>query len=59
MGEHGSASCTQRAYFKLMLFAGLLLSETQLLVNLKAFAPAYIVPYFTLTYFILSKTSTT
>lgn len=50
----GTGATSQQGSFKLILFAGLLLSETQLLVNLKSYALVYTMPYFTLVYFILS-----
>lgn len=41
--------------YKLILFFGLILSETQVLINLKDFSNIYNFPYFILLYFTLSK----
>lgn len=55
--DQDSAGCALRGHLKLLLFVGLLLSETQLLVNLKAYFPPYNLPYCTLAFFILCNSS--
>jgi hypothetical protein len=57
MGDQTNTGCEQRSYFKALLFAGLLLSETQLLVNLKSYTSVSTLPAATLTYFVISNQS--
>jgi hypothetical protein len=53
--DQGSAGCALREHMRILLFSGLVLSETQVLVNLKTYAPSYFFPYTTLAYFVLGN----
>lgn len=57
MLESKTTNFEEQKYYKAMLFVGVLLSETQILVNLRGYSPIFTFPYFTVAYFAISISS--
>lgn len=55
--ESKATNFEEQRYYKTMLFVGVLLSETQILVNLRDYSPIFTIPYFTVAYFAVSISS--